>query len=75
MSWRAESLAQRVATDERLQLGDQLRVGLDLEIGRDPVLQRAEPKVLEPVDLVLRKVLELRVGERRTAPERERLSQ
>ena len=71
----AQSLTQRVATDECLQLGHQVRVGLDLEIGRDPVLQHAEPQVLEPVDLVLREVLELRVGERSTAPERERLSQ
>ena len=71
----AQSLAQRVATDEGLELGHQIRVGLDLEVGRDPLLQHAEAEILEPVDLVLREVLELQVGERSTAPERERVSQ
>ena len=48
---------------------------MGLEIGRDPVFEHAEPQILEPVDLGLREVLELRVGERGTAPERQRLSQ
>ena len=46
-----------------------------LEVGGDPVLEHAQVEILEPVDLGLREVLELRVCERRAAPERERLAQ
>ena len=42
---------------------------------RDPLLEHAEPKLLEPMNLVLSEVLELRVGQRRATPERERLAQ
>ena len=70
-----QSLTQWVATDEGLHLGYQIGVGLDLEVGRDPVLEHAETEILQAADLGLCEILEFRVGKRRTAPKRERLSQ
>ena len=71
----AQPLAQRVRADERLELGDQLGVRAELEIGCDPLLEHAEPQILEPVDLGLRERLRLEVGERRAAPQVERLAE
>ena len=39
---------------ERLELGDQLGVPIELELDRDPLLERAETELLETPDLVLR---------------------
>ena len=63
------------AGERATRLRHELRVDLGFEIRGDPVFEHPEAKVLEPVDLGLREVLELRVGERRAAPERERLAQ
>ena len=63
-----------MALDERLQLGDELAPRPELEVGVDPLLERVQPQLLEPADLALREALELEIGERRPAPERERLA-
>ena len=72
---RARALAQRVLRDERPQLADELRVEPALEVGRDALLERLEPGLLEPRDLRLAEALVSQVGERRSAPERERLAE
>ena len=72
---RAQPLAQRVRADERLDLGHELGVRAQLEVGGDPLLEHAEAQILEPVDLGLRERLQLHVGQRRPAPERERLAE
>ena len=72
---RPQALPQRVLADERLHLGDELGVRAELEVGRDPLLERGQPEALEPVDLPLEERLELEVGEGRPAPEPERLAQ
>ena len=69
-----KSLAQRVRGDERLALGDDVRVPAEGQIGFDPVLDQADPQLLQPRDLHLRERLVPEVGERRTAPEGERLA-
>ena len=60
---------------ERLDLGHQLGVDIDFEVGRDSVLEDPEMEILEPMDLGLGKILELRIGQRGAAPERQRLAQ
>ncbi len=72
---RARPLAQRLRVDDGLQLGHELDVAAEREIGVDSFLQRHEPKLLEPRDLRLREGLVREVGERRPAPERKRLAQ
>ena len=72
---RARPLAQRLRVDDGLQLGHELDVAAEREIGVDPFLQRHESKLLEPRDLCLREGLVGEVGERRPAPERERLAE
>ena len=46
----AQPLAQRVLGDERLELGDERRVPPERELGVDPLLERREPQLLEPLD-------------------------
>ena len=58
--------------DERLELGDDVGRMAELDVGRDPLLDRDEPKLLEAPDLGLGPVLERELGERRAAPELER---
>src|SRR2546423_15281249 len=43
---RVEALPQRVLRDERLQLGDELRVARERELRLDPLLERREPLLL-----------------------------
>ena len=68
----AERLAERVLSDQRLELADDVAVPPELEIRLDPLLERDESKLLEPSDLGLRELLERELGERRAAPELER---
>ena len=68
---RARPLPERVGPHERLDLGHELRVDVDVEVGRDALLQHAEAQVLEPVDLVLGEVLQLEIRERRAPPQLE----
>ncbi len=69
---RARPLAEWLRGDERLELGDELRVAPEREVGLDPLLERDGAQLLEPGDLGLRERLVEEVGERRAAPERER---
>ena len=70
----AQPLAQRVLGDQRLELADELRVPAGGEVGVDALLERREPQLLQPRALGLRERLVGEVGERRPAPQRERLS-
>ena len=72
---RARPLAQRLGLDERLELGDELGVAAQREVGLDALLDDDGAQLLEPGDLRLRERLVDEVGERRAAPERERLAQ
>ena len=71
----AQALAQRVLGDERLELGHERRVPAERELGLDPLLERREPQLLEPLDGRARERLVREVGERRPAPEVERLAE
>ena len=72
---RARALAQRLGLDERLELGDELGVTAEREVGVDALLDDDGSQLLEARDLRLRERLVDEVGERRPAPERERLAQ
>ena len=72
MSCLAQPLACRMLSYERLELGDQRGVMTEREVGLDAVLERDQPQLLEPRDLVLRERLVGEIGQRRPAPERER---
>src|SRR5215217_158980 len=61
--------------DKRFQLADQLRVAAQRELGLDALLDGGQVKLLKPGDLALRKRLVRELGERRAAPQRERLAQ
>ncbi len=71
---RPQPLAERELARERLELADDLDVPARREVGRDPLLERLEPQLVEAGDLA---------GERRSArgrrtparPQRERLAQ
>ena len=70
---RPQSFAGWMVRDQPLQLRDQRLVAAEGEVGLDPILDRDQPRLLEPGDLVLGERLIGEVGERRPAPERERL--
>ena len=69
----AEALAQRMGGDESFEVADEvlLRPGGEREV--EPCLERDEAELLEAGDLALRERFVAQVGERRAAPERERL--
>src|SRR5712691_6503979 len=60
---------------KRFELADEGGVPADREIGLDPVLDRRQPQLIEPRDLVLRKTLVSEVRERRPAPESKSVAQ
>ena len=64
--WRATSVSSSA---------DELGVAAEREVGVDTLLERAEPQLLEPRDLGLGERLVGEVGERRPAPQRERLAE
>ena len=70
-----EAFPQRVDGDQRFQLDDHVPVAAELHVGGDPLLQGDEPELLEPPRLALRELLGRELGERRPAPERERLAE
>ena len=61
--------------DEPLQLADELGVAAGGEVGLDAQLERGEPLLLQARDLGAGERLERELGERRPAPQRERLAQ
>ena len=68
-----EPLAQRVVADGRRELADELGVPAVGELALEAALERGQAQLLEPRDLALGEVLEREIGERRAAPERQRL--
>jgi len=60
--------------DESFQLTDKTRLQAEGELGLDTFFERGEPQLVEPGDLTLCERVVPKVGERRAAPERERLS-
>ena len=69
------SLAERVGRDERGELLEDLRMPAESEVGLDPVLERGEPQLLEPVRSLCRERLACEVGQRGPAPLGERSPQ
>src|SRR5439155_11086613 len=72
---RLQPLAQGVLRDQALEFGDEVAVMSEREVGLDSILERGETKLLQPGDRRLRKRLVGKVGERRSAPQRQRLAQ
>ena len=60
---------------ELAQLGHERLVPAERELGVDPILERLEPELLEPVDVRARERLVGQVGERTAPPERQRRPQ
>ena len=71
----SQTFAERMHTNERLDLCHELRVRRSFEVRGDPIFERPEAKVVEAVDLGLRERLQLHVGQRRAAPECESVAQ
>ena len=71
----AQPLAVRMLGDQRLELADELGVAAEREVGLDPLLERRQPQLLEPRRLDPRERLVVELGQRRPAPQRERLAQ
>ena len=65
---------QRMLGDERLELADQLAVRAGGEVGVDRPLERGQPQLLQPPDLGRGERLVRDVGQRRAAPQRQRLA-
>ena len=72
---RQQALAQGVLGDERLELGHELGVLAEREVGVDPPLDRQQVQILEAHDRGLRERLVGEIRKRRPAPEPERLAQ
>ncbi len=70
----AQALAQRVARDLQLELGDHVGMEPERQVGLDPVLQAGEPQLLQPHALGERERLG-ELGQRGPAPDVERLAQ
>jgi hypothetical protein len=56
--------------DQHLQLSDQLAAGADDEVDLDPLLERVEPHLLEPDNVLGDRRLVLDIGERSSTPQR-----
>ena len=69
----SQALAVRVLLDQALELTHQLRVAAERQLRLDQQLEARDPQVLEARDLRLRERLVGEVGQRRAAPQRERL--
>jgi hypothetical protein len=64
-----EPLPEGVRRDEVAQLADEIPAAADREICLNPVLERREPKLLEPRDRQLCEWLEGEIRKRGAAPE------
>ena len=69
----AQPLAQRALRRERLQFAHERRMPPEQELGVNPLLERREAKLLEPLDGCTGELLVGEVGKRWPAPELERL--
>ncbi len=72
---RPQVLAQRVLGDELFELDDELAVVSERKVGIDALLDCLQAKLLEPADRSLRERLVREIGERRPAPQSQRLAQ
>jgi hypothetical protein len=70
----AEPLAVRMLGDERLQLGDELAVPAEREVGVDSLLEHGQALLLESAGRRRREGLAVEVGQRRATPEGERIA-
>src|SRR4051794_8838414 len=70
-----EPLAQRMLGHESLELRRHLAMAAEREVSVDALLDCAHPQLLEPLCLVADGRLIGEIGERRPAPERQRLAQ
>ena len=69
----AKALAERVLGAERLELGNERQVAAERELGVDPLLDRGQPQLLEPLHLDPREAArtrDRRAAVRATAPPR-----
>ena len=73
ISWRAQSLVERVVEHELLELGHELRAAAELELGPEAPLHDREAQIAQALDHGTGERLEREVGERRAPPLRERL--
>ena len=71
----AEPLAAPVLGDQRLELGDELAMAPEREVGLDAVLERRQPQLLQPRHLGLRERLVADVLVGVPAPQPERLAE
>ena len=71
MSWARRRSRSGCSADERLELGNELGVAAEGEVGLDPLLESGQAQLLEASDLALRERLGREVRKRRSAPERE----
>ena len=65
----AQTLPQRMLADKGLELGDELGVAAEGEVGLDPLLEGSQVQLLEASDLALREGLGREVRKGRSAPE------
>ena len=70
-----EPLPQRMPSDERLQLADQLSVAAEREVGLDPLFERRQLQLVQARDLRLCERLVGEVGQGGAPPEGERPAQ
>ena len=70
-----QPLAVRVLGDERLEVGDELIVPAEREVGLDALLEGDHPQLLQARDLRGGEILVSEIGQRRPAPERESLTE
>jgi hypothetical protein len=68
----AQPLPERMRGDQAIELADQRGVAAAGQVSLHPVLQRAEPRFLQPCHVRLGEGEVGHVGQRRAAPERER---
>jgi hypothetical protein len=71
---RLQPFAQRVARDEHLELCENLEMAARRQVAVDRALGRGQVQLLEAADLAGRERLIGDIGERRPAPQRERLA-
>jgi hypothetical protein len=70
-----QPFAERVHDEQSLELGDELGVAPEREVGFDAVLERGESQLLESPALCLGEGVVGEVDKRRPSPQRERLAQ
>ncbi len=70
-----EPLPQRMPSDERLQLADELSVAAEREVGLDALFERRQLQLVQARDLALCERLVGEVGQGRAPPEGERPAQ